>query len=157
MNIFFLSNDPVEAAQNHNDKHVIKMILESAQLLCGAHIILDGENESLYRLTHKNHPCSVWCRESLDNYIWLYRLFVSLCDEYTHRYGKVHLTDKKLRQILSLPPKNINSIGFTRIAQAMPEQYRHIDPIIAYRQYYVSEKAKFSKWTNRTIPIWFNV
>lgn len=157
MNIFYLSRFPKEAAQMHVDKHVIKMILESAQLLSTAHRIVDGdtENSVLYRSTHKNHPCSKWCRESLANYYWLYELFCHLCDEYTYRYGKIHLTDSKLRNVLMTPPKNITRIGLTPIVQAMPEQYKNADPVVAYRNYYIAEKNKFAVWTNREKPSWF--
>lgn len=113
MNIFILSNDPTDAAIQHNDKHVVKMILEYAQLLSTAHRILDGTetieqrvtktgktrnhkvwklrgkyDDVLYQATHRNHPCAVWCRETSGNYHWLHTLLVALCDEYYYRYGQ---------------------------------------------------------------------
>lgn len=96
MNIFVLDKDPVKAARFHNDRHVIKMILESAQLLSTAHVVLDGEKVAAYdvpfllRPTHVNHPCAIWARATGANYDWLYRLLVGLLAEYTRRYGKVH-------------------------------------------------------------------
>lgn len=157
MFIFYLSEDPKEAAQYHVDKHVVKMIVESAQMLCTAHRLLDSnQSDILYKTTHKNHPCAIWCRESVQNYNWLYRLFVSLCDEYTFRYGKTHLTDRKLRNILSNPPKNIKDVGPTLIAQAMPQELKQENPVSAYRQYYIKEKTRFAFWTKRDKPIWFN-
>jgi hypothetical protein len=113
MNIFILSDNPVDAAIQHNDKHVVKMILESAQLLSTAHRILDGteqieqrvtktgktrnvkvwklpdwRDDILYGATHRNHPSAIWCRESVSNYQWLWELLSALTDEYYHRYGQ---------------------------------------------------------------------
>jgi hypothetical protein len=182
MNIFYLSHNPKEAAIYHLDKHVVKMILESAQLLCTAHRMLDGKLTTktkitssgkprkckvyelsnkmdgiLYTATHINHPCSKWCRDSINNYKWLYELFICLCDEYTYRYGKKHKTDILLRDILKHPPQNIPQIKFTSPAQAMPKQYRSSDPVTSYRNYYINEKKSFAKWTMRNTPNWFLV
>lgn len=160
MNIFYIDECPIKSAQMQVDRHVVKMILESAQMLSTAHRILDGDDNVdpiLYKSTHKNHPCSKWCRESLENYEWLYHHFCSLCDEYTHRYGKIHLTDSKLREPLSCVPRNIPKIGFTKVAQAMPECYKNDNPVLAYREYYNAEKQKFASWTNRIKPFWFEL
>jgi hypothetical protein len=182
MNIFYLSDDPRTAAQEHVDRHVVKMILETAQLLCTAHRLLDGVETPttkigksgkpksvkkfthpdpkldglLYSTTHINHPCTIWTRTNINNYMWLYQLFVALCDEYTHRYGKKHKCDLLFRDVLNATPSNIPSGNLTSPAQAMPEKYRHVNPIMAYRQYYIAEKAPFAKWSNRTIPAWFS-
>jgi hypothetical protein len=158
MNIFHLSTYPEESARWHVDRHVVKMVLESAQLLSTAHRLLDPEPfhaDLLYKSTHVNHPCSKWCRASANNYQWLYELFVCLCDEYTFRYGKIHLCDTKFRKILNTHPKGIPQIGLTPIAQAMPEQYKNENPVIAYRQYYINEKSKFAVWTKREKPYWY--
>lgn len=181
MNIFYLSHNPVEAAQQHLDKHVVKMILESAQLLCTAHRLLDGiqtkqskttrsgkirdvkryvlanplNNEVMYSATHINHPCAIWARDNINNYMWLYELFVALCDEYTFRYGKKHKTDTLMRELLKSAPLSIPHTPFTPPAQAMPVEYKHSDPVVAYRQYYLGAKAKFAKWTRRSTPVWF--
>jgi intergrase/recombinase len=156
MNIFILSDDPVVAAKEHVDKHVVKMILESAQLLSTAHRVLDNNpNPQLYQKTHINHPCSIWVRQSSENYRWLYNLFVELCKEYTFRYHKTHLCETKLGKILAELPKNISYGKMTPFAQAMPEKYRHKDAIRAYQQYYMGEKRNFAKWTKRPRPQWF--
>lgn len=183
MNIFYLSSDPKQAAQYHLDKHVVKMIIESAQLLCTAHRLLDGkqivrqevtrtgktrnvkrhiiddpEKESLlYKASHIHHPCAVWSRQSINNYMWLYELFVSLCDEYTFRYGKKHKTDILLRDVLKSAPANIQLADFTLPPQAMPADYKHNDPIEAYRRYYIGAKKSFARWTKRPQPEWFNL
>ena len=177
MNVFFLDKNPQLAAEYHHDKHVVKMILETAQLLSTAHRVIDGEQyidqstgrkikrwkmndsfmeERLYKATHMNHPSNVWARESKDNYVWLYCLFVSLCNEYTHRYGKVHATCTKLADILSQPPRNIKDTGLTKMPQAMPDIYRCDDSVEAYRAYYKGAKKDQSKYTKRNQPVWLN-
>ena len=181
MNIFYLSSNPKQAAQYHLDKHVVKMIIESAQLLCTAHRLLDGKmivrrettktgktrnvkryvldvpstDSLLYKASHIHHPCAVWARTNINNYMWLYELFVALCDEYTFRYGKIHKTDALLRRFLASPPANISHDPFTLPPQAMPSEYKHSDPVQAYRQYYIGAKAKFARWTKQTTPDWF--
>jgi hypothetical protein len=175
MNIFFLDKDPVKAAEYHHDKHVVKMILETAQLLSTAHRVLDGEQyidkstgrkikrwkmdsdimeSGLYKATHINHPSNVWARTSKDNYMWLYRLFTNLCAEYTYRYHKIHATDVKLSNLLSSPPNNIKDVGMTVMPQAMPDEYKTEDSVQAYRNYYIGAKKQQSKYTNRDVPSW---
>ena len=138
MNIFYLDKDINKAAEYHNDKHCVKMILEYAQLLCTAHRELDGDNanENLYKSTHKNHPSAKWVRESKANYEYLYRLFNALCNEYTHRYGKTHLTYQKLHNVLATPPQNIPDKEFTEPTPAMPDDVKNNDSLKAYRDYY---------------------
>jgi len=178
MNIFMLDNDPKLAAIYHCDKHAIKMILETAQLLSTAHRVLDGKlyidktannrsikrwklsspmmERELYKATHINHPSAVWVRESKDNYIWTYELYKNLCKEYTYRYGKIHATDTKLTKLLSVLPTNIPDIGLTPIKQAMPDEYKNSDGVQAYRDYYNGEKTSMLVWKNRPTPSWIN-
>lgn len=156
MNVFHLDNDPQKCAEYHNDKHCVKMILEYAQLLCSAHHVLDcSDNQDLYKLTHKNHPCSIWVRKNSANYNWLYSLFCSLLQEYSHRYGRVHKTSR-LCDILARPPKNItHSVHCSPFAQAMPDKYKNItDSVSAYRILYQTEKAHIAQWSNRNKPFW---
>ena len=129
MNLFILDRNPVVAAQDQCDKHVVKMIVESAQMLSTVHRMLDGNEtrrrsvsgktmtkyyelpddreDVLYKACHFNHPCTIWTRESCCNYTWHYKHFAALCDEYTYRYDKIHSTDTKLRKALSILPNNI--------------------------------------------------
>ena len=153
MNIFYIDVDPTKAAQYHYDRHVVKMILESAQLLCTSHHILDGFKMGLYKPTHKNHPCSIWVRESSYNYDWLYQLFCSLCDEYTFRFGKIHKTSL-LIPTLKHKPRNIPLTEFTQPRQAMPDEYKDISSLVAYRKYYRDGKSHLKKYTKRSIPFW---
>ena len=176
MNIFILDKSPGCAARQHCDKHVVKMIIESAQMLSTAHRILDGteyqdktrngrrikrwrlneNDDNFYKAVHMNHPCTIWTRKSKQNYEWHYELFIALCDEYTHRYGKVHETDRKLRELLKEPPKNISDAGLTEWPQCMPDYCKDQDPIQAYRNYYIHEKKDFAVWTSRQTPNWFS-
>lgn len=176
MNIFYLDQDAKLAARQHCDKHVVKMILEYAQLLSTAHRIIDGKQvqgftqsgrkakrwvlddnreDVLYKATHVNHPSAVWARQSKENYEWLYNLFVECCKEYTHRYGKTHATQIKLEDTLKRAPINLKKSTQTLMPQAMPPAYKHIDPVKGYRTYYREAKREFCKWTNREQPEWF--
>ena len=141
MNIFYVDTDPRKAAQALCDKHVVKMVLESAQLLCTAiSEASQGDIETPYRPTHKNHPCTKWARLSPDNFDWLYRHAIALCEEYTFRYGKRH----KSQDIIEWCKKNqiTNLMCWTEPPQAMPDEYRNDDPVTAYRNYYIQDKMK---------------
>lgn len=152
MNIFVLSHDPELAARQQVDKHVVKMVLETAQLLSTCHRVLESQwAEELYKKTHVNHPCSVWVRQSSANYDWLYRHFLFLLDEYTFRYGKTHKCSM-YQEILSFNPVPVGEL--TPFALAMPEQYKKECPVQSYRNYYISEKQKLFNWTRRDIPEW---
>jgi len=160
MNIFYLHKEPTTCAEFHCDKHVVKMILESAQMLSTAHRVLDGEtfadHNRLYKLTHGNHPSNVWLRASNMNYRHLYELFIALCDEYTYRYGKIHATDAKLRIPLAMTPRNIVNGPMSQPPQCMPDEYKEDNSINGYRNYYLGEKAYMCKWTKREIPAFMN-
>ena len=182
MNIFVLSECPVKAAQLQCDKHVVKMIVESAQMLSTAHRMLDGNvdrrpsksgrtmvkyydhpylDKLLYKAVHCGHPCTVWTMESSSNYVWHYKHFIALCDEYQYRYGKKHLTDTTLRSILMVPPANILRDERTPFKLAMgsnPECMFPDDPVKSYRMFYHTKQQRFDmQWTKRDTPSWFNV
>ena len=141
MNIFYLSHCPKKAAQVQYNKHVVKMILETAQLLCTAHIILDEEEADVpYKATHKNHPSAVWVRASAENYFWAYEHMLALGEEYTKRYGKQHLTISKCRDVLYTFPKSISNQAFTQPPQCMPDEYKTECSVDAYWNYYENEK-----------------
>jgi len=155
MNIFVLDWDVKKCAMYHNDKHVVKMILETAQLLCGVHHMTESPSENVpYKLSHKNHPCSIWARESMDNYLWLCELGMELCAEYTFRYGKRHKSQQVIEWCIDNRP-NIPEEGFTVPAKAMPDQYKVEDVVQSYRNYYLGEKKSFCNWKNRSVPSWF--
>ena len=183
MNIFVLDKDPKIAAINQCDKHVVKMIVESAQMLSTTHRMLDGTKETrpsksgkrqvpywslsnnesentLYKAVHMNHPCTVWTRESVENYEWHYEHFCALCDEYQYRYGRIHQTDSLLRDMLKNPPKNIpKGVGPTPFPLAMgsnPECMDYSNPVNSYRKFYQTKSKRFDmRWSKRKTPNWF--
>lgn len=185
MNIFYIDTDPVEAATQMVDKHVVKMILETTQLLSTAHRLLDGKmkveqkyvNGSfppryrkvkrwvlpddrdgvLYSATHVNHPSAVWCRTSVANYKWLYEHLKALHYEYTYRYGKVHACERLMDTLQHLP-KNMTMQEWTPMPSCMaPEYIVSDDPLTNYRNYYKIGKSRMHKWTKRPAPEWINV
>jgi hypothetical protein len=173
VNIFVLSFKPEQAARALCDKHVPKMLLETAQLLCSPF----EPGTAPYKRTHYNHPCAVWARESQQNYAWLLLYGDYLADEYTQRFGKKHKSKQVLQWCLghcrNLHPGEwaMGSVAIiamwrrtgklwrmmcTPFVQAMPEQYRHSNPVTAYRAYYIGEKARFAKWERgRNPPPWW--
>jgi hypothetical protein len=156
MNIFFLDENPETCAQYHNDKHVVKMILETAQLLCGVHHTTNHNTDHVpYKLSHKNHPCSIWVRSSLENYLWLCELGLELCKEYTYRYGKKHKSQQVIEWCVIHRP-NIPDKPFQRPPKAMPDDFKVEDVIQSYRNYYIGAKKDFCKWKNREVPLWFS-
>jgi len=157
MNIFLLDTDTRKCAQYHCDKHVVKMILETAQLLCGVHHMTDKVTDQVpYKLSHKNHPCAIWTRESLSNYLYLCDLGLELCKEYTYRYGKRHKSQDVIEWCVTNKP-NICDKEFTEPARAMPNEYKVDSVVESYRNYYIGEKSKIAVWKNRDIPEWFKM
>lgn len=156
MNIFFLHMNQQICVQMYVDKHIVKMILETCQILCSVWHLSD-ENKKIYeppyKLCHKNHPCNIWTRTSLENYKWLCILGIELCKEYTYRYGKIHKSQQYIEKMMELDPP-IPSLGFTSPAQAMPDIYKSDDPIESYRAYYFFDKYHIHSWTKREIPDW---
>ena len=153
MNIFVLDYDIEKCAQYHCDKHVVKMILESAQLLSSA-VRVSGIDAG-YKLTHKNHPCAIWVRESLANFLWLDDLFHALHAEWKYRYN--HPENKKHKSfdiVYNLPNPNIEDKGLTPFALAMPDKYKDKDAVTAYRNYYKGEKQHLFNWKKREQPDW---
>jgi len=179
MNIFYLDHDVKKCAEMHNDKHVVKMILEYAQLLSTAHRVLDGtivvglsktgrkqsryvlsDNREplLYSATHLNHPSAVWVRQSKENYIWLANMLLALCEEYTYRYGKTHKVERDglCFVLLKNIPNNIANRDFTQPTPAMPDEVKISgDSIKSYRNYYINNKTHLANWKKRTTPEWY--
>lgn len=182
MNIFFLHSSPVKAAQSMCDKHVVKMILESCQMLSTAHRVIDGTEylektkngrnikrwklknkkmeSALYKATHYNHPSAVWVRQSLANYSWLLVHTRELLKEYSLRYGKKHKCEEII-PFLENPPEGLKGDHCTPFVKAIseeiyPECIGISDPIKAYRLYYnLKNKRQFQMtWKNRKTPAW---
>ena len=143
MNIFYLHKDPREAAKLQYNKHVVKMILESAQMLCTAHHCYGDkwQKENVpYKQAHLNHPSTVWARRSKATYMWLFKHMMGLGYEYWLRYGKQHLSISKCSMFLSKPPVHIQGEEFVQPPQAMPDKYKDPCSIQAYWNYYIGEK-----------------
>lgn len=158
------------------DKHVVKMILESAQLLSTAHRFLDGvemmgktptgrnvkrwvlsdaREPVLYSATHINHPSAIWCRKSVENYNWLTDHMFALLSEYTYRYDKEHKVQGELSYMLQSPPYNLKDWDFTTMPSAMSDEYKiSDDPLVNYRNYYKKGKSRMFSWKNRNPPEW---
>jgi len=143
MNIFYLDKCPDKAARLQYNKHVVKMILESAQMLCTAHHCY-GDKDQVenvpYKQAHLNHPSTVWTRRSKSTYMWLYNHMMALGDEYTKRYGKIHLSITKCKDFLAIPPRHIQGDDWCQPPQAMPDEYKDKCSIQAYWNYYIGEK-----------------
>lgn len=160
MNIFYLHPNAKICAIYHNDKHVVKMILELTQMLYTClHVsnpdLLLSAPEKPYKIAHKNHPSTIWTRSSIYNYKWLCELALELCLEYTYRYNKIHASQKHIEWLSKQNP-SIPKHPFSPPPQAMPDKYKDRNTITAYRNYYIYEKASFSKWKKRKIPYWFS-
>jgi hypothetical protein len=171
MNIFYLDHDPLKAAQYHNDKHVVKMITETAQILCTALRKKNYIEDWMYRITHQNHPSVLWVEKSWNNFAWTCELGLALSKEYSFRYNKIHKSEAILDKCVELLFDNhqFDVTNLTKPALAMPEEYHSDDPVKAYRDYYVGDKQFWSRtnkstgetkhipftWTKRNKPYWW--
>ena len=152
MNIFVVDRDPKVAATMLCDKHVVKMIVETAQMLCTAASKLG--HQVPYKPTHAKHPCTLWAGESLSNWNWLVKHGMALCEEYTLRYKKIHKTQSIIEWCRDSNISPANDIGLTPFRLAMPDIYKDKDPVKSYRDYYIGEKARFAKWKTSP-PAWW--
>ena len=156
MNIFYLDKSAVISAQYMCDKHVVKMILESAQLLCTAHHLCPTDAvrpEKFYKKTHYNHPSAVWARASADNYLWLTAHAKALLSEYTYRYDKQHASTSVIMWCSANIP-DIPNGKLTEMPQCMPDEYKSKDSVVAYRRYYNGAKSHLHDWKRRQVPDW---
>ena len=175
MNIFYVDDDPVIAARALVNKHVVKMIVETCQLLSTAHRVLDGQmvtvlvngkrrkrwqlpnhrENVLYKATHVNHPSAIWARSSTQNYRWLVKHLKALLSEYTYRYGKIHKCETDLLYTLVRPPNNLVNTELTEMPCCMPVEYIVSgDPVASYRNYYQYGKTNLHNWKRRAKPGW---
>jgi hypothetical protein len=178
MNIFVLDTDPKKCAKYHCDKHLVKMITEHNQILGSIAYTARGINRKKditpefieenfkgfprkngllphpYGIGYKNHPCTQWARQSLDNYQWLCTLTTEMCKEYTRRYGRKH-AGEEICNWYKINHPNLPKTSMTPFAQAMPDDCKHPDAVIAYRNYYKQYKWRFAKWSHSPTPEWF--
>jgi hypothetical protein len=152
MNIFYLDRDPVIAASHMYDKHKVKMILESAQMLCTAHRYY-GNEDVPYKTAHLNHPSSIWCRENSRQYYWLFDHMLALGKEYTNRYKRIHLSITKCFPYLQYTPVGMPLGGpFNEPPQCMPDEYKVPgDSLSAYWNYYEQDKVKIKNKNEQKI------
>ncbi len=177
MNIFILDENPKIAAQMLCDKHIVKMIVESMQILMTVLYLKNGiENrkdfeskqdlvqsltkdfprETPYKLGYYRHPCVLWCLESDTNILWLLRHQKELLNQYTIRYNKTHSVQNIFDWYILNHSNYLDITQLrTKFALAMPEKYRCESSVVSYRLYYLFEKAKIAKWNFTKTPEWF--
>ena len=166
MNIFFLHTNPRKCARWHCDKHVVKMLLETCQLLYTCHWMVmgalpdtapcrTGTTQRGYKSSHMNHPCAKWTRQSLAHYRWLSSLGLELLREYRFRYHqKAHACAPHIEWLAANPPLELTKTTWTEPPCAMPDLYKSGDPVASYRRYYIGEKKHFLHYTRRHRPHW---
>jgi len=158
MNIFFVDPKPIVAASNLYARHKLKMLVESTQLLCNTvrHNCPQKFDEGIiYAMTHDNHPCSLWARDSMSNFFWLYDHAYQLAIHYTTKYAKRHKCFDVLYYIKTLR-MDFEVLELTEPPQCMHTKYKSSNPIVAYRNYYIEEKGHvfdtawgdMNKWTS---------
>ena len=176
MNIFAVNDNPHIAAVELCDQHIVKMPIESAQMLSTAHRCLDGdrfedrtsngrrytrwifsdERESvLYKSTMRGHPCTQWVMENLQNYLWLSIHALEMCEEYTRRYDKRHGSQDVIEYLRVNYPKNMPNAMRSPFAQAMPDYCKRSNAVDAYQTFYIEEKARFARWSKTCPPSWY--
>ena len=155
MNLFILDLDPRQAARDHCDRHVPKMIVETAQMLSTAHHRHGSDQRGIvYREAYQHHPCTRWVGDSQGNYLWAWTLFDELVQEFGRRRFKFHASARLLDALSACP---IDSGDQTPFVLAMPDEFKSDDPVESYRNYYRKAKAHFASWTwpNSNKPSWF--
>ena len=148
MNIFVLDRDPRLAARAHCDTHVVKMAVETAQMLSTAHHVLESPTaDHVYKPTHVNHPCNVWVRSAGGAYQWAAILLEELCREFERRRGKPHGT-ARLLPLLSATPMQLLAGPYQLPPHplAMPDEFKGDCPVAAYRAFYRHAKADIARW-----------
>ena len=155
MNIFFLDECPIQSARQHCDKHIVKMIVEYAQMLSTTHRIIDDYHHPLlYKKAFVNHPMTIWVRQSKANYLHLFLLWCECTYEYNRRYQRKHKSTE-LYDLFAKEPQNFAKAYWTTPPQCMPEKYKRNNYIDGYRAFYIGEKSRFAKWKNTKIPTWY--
>jgi len=178
MNLFFLDIDPKKCAEQHCNKHLVKMILELTQILYTTHRILKTKDlpPDAYQIFSSHHPTCIWNRQCATNYNYTTEVAKYLCEEYTFRYSKVHKCEKHIDWLKSNLPtfitndnpyinckkpvvlsynKKFQELGHTPVPLAMPDDVKFTDTFKSYRFYYIVYKRTFAKWKDRLEPWWY--
>lgn len=151
VNIFYLDTNPECAARYQCDKHVVKMVLESAQIMCAVLHRYGISFTGIYKPTHTNHPSVRWAGDSQLNYSWLAQHAVYLCLEYQRRYNRKHKSQYVIAKCIDWLDRIPNG-PFTEPPQCMPEKYHDENTVDAYRRYYFFEKSRIASYTNTELP-----
>ena len=158
MNIFILNKNPVLAANDLCDKHTVKMVLETVQILCT--VAHQKGFSAPYKPTHVKHPAVLWAGRSSANWNWLCEHGIGISQTYTKVYGKIHKCQSIIQELknrtLEIWGHSLPSNEHTPFQLCMPDQYKVSDPVESYRNYYKGDKAYIAKWTNRQIPSWWH-
>ena len=153
MNIFILDEDMRKSVIYHPDKHIVKMPVEGAQLLCNAFYKTNEKPPiEIYKPSHLHHPLNQWTSETFNNWIWLAEYVLLLGEEYTFRYGKKH---SSVEMVKKLPLPNLPISKRTPFVKCVPEEFKHLDVVEAYRQYFIRDKQHLKQYTKRDIPDWW--
>ena len=161
MNLFFLHANAIIAARSQCDKHIVKMLLETAQILSTACKEYNISHEALYKPTHRNHPVVKWTMYSRGNFEWVLYHGTAICKEYTRRYKRVHKSENVIRKVWSLYTSiKFPSTKFTIPVKCMPEECKiegdTLDSVVqSYRNFYNIKKSRFAVWKYTDTPIWF--
>ena len=164
MNIFHVDVTGDACAMAQCDSHVVKMPVETAQM-CSTAMHMRGvdtdEVPGLYKPCYEYHPMNVWVRETDENLWWTIRHGLDLCRECNYRYGKIHSSPAVLRTcfyyMLDYYNDAPNTMHYsTEPPQCMPDEFKHVDHIEAYREFYRVDKAHIHRWTRRQPPSWLH-
>lgn len=174
MNIFVTDSDPDTSAKNLDDKRVIKMVLESAQMLSTAIIFhkypeyfVDNSEQNrikrrsasvllgVYKPTHINHPSNVWARNTRSNWQWLFEHFEALCLEYKARYSKTHkcsqIGDLLAQNADFIPKGSITEFANCAAHKGLGISYKHLEDVELAYKLYLNDR-----WgTDKRIPTWY--
>lgn len=164
MNIFATDPDPVLAARALDDKRVVKMALETAQLLSVAcRFTYPLANDHLYKISHYNHPCAVWARADLHNFLWLYDHGVALCNEYQFRYERRHrsldvieLAFEHVKTFGDMFPGTQSSVEFTFNSSGFDTGDVFEDYRLCLVRKWLTLDSRRPRWTYRNKPVWFD-
>ena len=155
MNIFHLDKNPQLCAKWLCDKHCVKMVLETAQMLSTAYQRHYGLKDDLYKPAYPKHPMTIWVGNSGANFYFTMKLFDALLDEYTYRYNKFHKSSKINLLLNSKYLKWHDMRGdFIIPPLCMPEEYKIGDYVESYKKYYIGAKKYMAKYNYSESPHW---
>lgn len=152
MNIFAIEENLAKSAKSLDNLRVVKMIVESCQILSTA--MIENGMSAPYKPTHKNHPCTKWATHSYGNFADLAIHAESLLEEYTERFHKIHKCESVLGEIMSnVDSSKFATRGKTPIPLCMPEEFKSNDTVASYRRYFASKPN--IRYPSDKVPNWF--